>query len=198
MIKRSVALLLGMGLFLGCASKTKGQEEIEQSPEPTSQDITVEEDSVEESLEVLYNKLAAGDFTMEWMTDNEYLHVKLSAPTTGWVALGIAPSSMMKDADFIMGYVKGGEVYVSDEYGNSATSHTPDTDLGGKDNILDKAGSEADGVTRISFKIPLNSGDSYDKILEPGGTYKVIFAYGSSDDFTSYHKKKTSAEIEAL
>ncbi|MBD3285579.1 DOMON domain-containing protein, partial [candidate division WOR-3 bacterium] len=129
---------------------------------------------------------------------NGSVHFKLSAPTTGWVALGIAPTTMMKGADFIMGYVAEGNAVIADEYGNSATSHKPDTELGGEDNIQNKSGSEADGVTQISFSIPLDSGDEYDKVLEPGGSYKVIFAYGSSDDFTSYHKKKASAKIESL
>jgi|GEM_PF-1495917 len=210
MIKRSVAFLLGMGIFLGCygcAAKSNGQTDVE-SVTPESESVTnvsetetvTEDESTEEATteEPTYKKLVQGDFTLEWLVEDEFVRFKLRAPTTGWVALGIAPSSMMKDADFIMGYVEDGKVAISDEYGNSPTAHKPDTDLGGTDNVMDKSGWENDGVTQISFKIALSSGDSYDKVLEPGKAYKVLFAYGNGDDFTSYHKKKASAKIEAL
>lgn len=147
----------------------------------------------------VYKKLETGDFTFQWRIDDEdMLHVKVSAPTTGWIAVGFNPSKMMADADYIMGYIKDGKAYFSDEYGNGNTSHKPDIDLGGTDDIGEKEGFEKEGSTTIHFSIPLESGDAYDKLLKPGGKVKLLLAYGTKDDFKSYHKKRTSVELESL
>jgi len=72
----------------------------------------------------------------------------------------------MKDADFIIGYIDDkGDLVIADQFGVKPTKHVPDTELGGKDNILAKSGSEKDKVTDISFTIPLDSKDVYDKNL---------------------------------
>ena len=63
---------------------------------------------------------------------------------------------------------------------------------------LDLEGNETDGITRIRFTIPLDSGDAFDKVLEQGRTYKVIYSYGPNgkDDFGSYHtQNRGSFEI---
>lgn len=188
MNKHGLAIILGVLVMLGCASKGQATDEVMEKTEDESA-IKIED----------YHKVMAEDFAFYWLADEEgMLHVKLSAPTTGWVAVGFAPSSMMKDADFIIGYVKDGEVEISDEFGISPVAHKPDEKLGGKDNVTDKSGWEKNDFTEISFTIPLNSGDKYDKVLKPGEKYKVIFAYGMADNLISKHKKTASVEIEAL
>jgi len=146
-----------------------------------------------------YEKVEISGITFEWRTEGTNLYVRLFAPTTGWVAVGFNPSSMMQDANFIMGYVSGNDVVISDQYGSGLTSHTPDTDMtGGSDNLSDKQGTQTGNGTRITFTIPLDSGDSYDRELVAGQTYKIIIAYGpdGADDFTTKHANKVSVNIE--
>ena len=59
-------------------------------------------------------------------------------------------------------------------------------------------GSESQGVTTVSFRIPYDSGDQYDRILVEGATYTFIFAYGAdgADDFTSAHVWAETASFE--
>jgi len=146
--------------------------------------------------EVAYNEQVVGDFTFKWRTSEETIDVILSAPTTGWVAVGFDPETMMNGANFIMGYVQGETVMISDEFGDGNFTHKPDTDLGGTDDVSNAQGTEAGSTTQISFTIPLDSGDSYDKPLVAGQTYKIIFAHGNADDFTTKHSVRTSADIE--
>jgi PKD repeat protein len=144
-----------------------------------------------------YEKVEVSGMTLEWRSDSANLHIRLSAPTTGWVAVGFNPSSMMKDANFIMGYVVGNDAFISDQFGTAVTSHTPDADLGGSDNVFDSEGTQT-GATRITFTIPLDSGDSYDQALVAGQTYKVIVAHGpdGADDFTTQHSARASVNIK--
>ena len=60
------------------------------------------------------------------------------------------------------------------------------------------SGSESGGQTELEFRIPMNSGDQYDKVLSQGTSTTVIFAYGQdgSDDFSSAHAWVESATFE--
>ena len=147
-----------------------------------------------------YSRVSGEDisFDFQWKIEGENLSVQISAPTTGWVSIGFDPSKMMADANILIGYVSNGEVFLRDDFGDGQVKHSPDSKLGGGDHFTDLEGEEADGITRIRFAIPLDSGDSFDKPLERGKTYKIIYAYGpdGKDDFGSYHtQNRGSFEI---
>jgi hypothetical protein len=143
------------------------------------------------------SSLEKGPFSLSWELTDDRVFFTLSAETTGWVALGIDPERSMLGADFIIGYVSGGEVSVADHYGNSRYSHQDDSAGGGSTNIADISGSESGGTTTISFSIPLAPDDPRDKQLEPGRTYTILLAHGGNgeDNFKSAHTTKTRAEI---
>jgi hypothetical protein len=127
--------------------------------------------------------------------DNQDLEVIVSAPTSGWIAVGFDPSSMMRDANFIMCAVVSGDAVVRDDFGVSSTSHSPDTSLGGVDNVTIIDGSENSGRTEVRFSIPLDSGDEYDRALVPGNEYTVLLAYATDDSFSIGHSYRASATI---
>lgn len=182
----TLAFALGALVLLGCAAKGNGQTG--ETPKP--------KDEGPAKVEEAYKDTTVGEFTFMWRVDTlRVLHVKLSAPTTGWVAVGFAPTTLMKDANLIIAYVADGEVYTSDEFGTALTSHKPDSELGGSDDVSNQEGSEKDGKTHVHFEIPLDSGDRYDKALESGKTYKIILAYGAADNFTTKHRKATTVKI---
>ncbi len=144
-----------------------------------------------------WNEVIVDGITFQWMTDDEDLYGMVTAPTSGWVAVGFDPTNQMQNANIIIGYVDvNGMVNIRDDWGISATSHASDTSLGGTDNVMEPAGEEGGASTMISFKIPLNSGDQYDRVLVTGNTYTIILAYGSVDNFTSFHTLATFTEIE--
>ena len=133
-----------------------------------------------------------GPMTFSWTVDGEMIHVKLTGRTTGWVAVGFNPVKMMKGANFMMGYVKKGKVKVTDHIGNSERGHKADTKSGGTNNATNVNGSEAKGVTEISFTMPLNSGESVDTVIDPAGTTTVLMGQGGGrDSFRSIHSFKS-------
>lgn len=143
-----------------------------------------------------YKTASSEGITIRWRVEDKSLRVILDSPLSGWVACGFDPSFMMKGANFIIGYVDNGKVYISDEYGTGLMSHKPDTELGGTSDVTEASGAMIDGKTEISFVIPLDSKDKYDKPLVPGKTYKVLLAAGTKRDLTSIHKIKTSVKIK--
>ncbi len=145
-----------------------------------------------------WQELVHEGFTLRWATTgaNE-LAVELSAPTTGWVAVGFDPDSMMLGANIIIGYVSGGTAFLRDDYGWQPTSHRDDTLLGGTSDVTIDGGSESGGITEIMFSIPLDSGDPYDKPLFVGSGYTILLARGpnGADNFTTQHEFMTMTGI---
>lgn len=138
-----------------------------------------------------------GDMEVRWQVDDGNLYFEVSAPTSGWIAVGFNPEKKMKDADVIIGCVKeGGEVVIEDHFGTSMVSHTLDTELGGENQINDPEGSEENGVTTLKFVIPLDSGDAYDTVMVPGNTYTMIVAFGADDNMKQRHSFRDHIEFE--
>ena len=97
--------------------------------------------------------VTAAGVTLKYKVDNTDLHCILSANTSGWISVGFNPSSMMMDANFIIGYVSGGTGSMRDDWGVSNTTHSSDISLGGLDNTLQISSSESSGTTELEFMI---------------------------------------------
>lgn len=164
------------------------------APACTSGAETVDNSQATPDTPVVFS---ADGVTLTVRLETDSLEISISAPTTGWVSVGFEPSRVMKDADIYIGYVRDDEVVLRDDFGTGNTSHAPDTSLGGESSFTRLSGTEADGLTSISFVIPRDSGDSFDKVLAAGGTYKVLLGYGpeGSDDFTTYHRWVKSVDL---
>jgi len=133
--------------------------------------------------------LTVNQMNFSWNVNADSLAVRLSAPTTGWLAIGFNPTDMMKDANIIIGYVKDGKVEVSDDFGSGPTMHMPDDKRGGTNNVTVVGGSETGNTTTLEFSIPLNSGDVNDGVINPTADTKVILAYGPDrDSFKMKHQ----------
>jgi len=142
------------------------------------------------------HRLQAENITFSWTIQGDEIHVQLSAKTEGWVAVGFDPIDAMEGANIIIGAVKDGQVKIEDHFGDRKRGHTNDEELGGKNNVKNPAGTEEKGVTTISFTIPLNSGDKYDKPIPVDGKGKVMLAYGAgADSFKNRHPYKVVYEI---
>ena len=137
------------------------------------------------------------DGMIDLSVEGDNLVFSIEAPTTGWVAVGFDPENRMEGANYILGYVRDGEVFVEDHYGNGPISHLNDERLGGTNDLISFSGSERDGSTRIEVTIPLDSGDEADKPLVRGESYTMLVAYGpnGADNFTAIHRARGGAEV---
>lgn len=144
-----------------------------------------------------YSYMEAQGYNLGYKVVGQNLQVYMSAPTTGWLAVGFNPSRRMRDANIIIGYVKQDELTLRDDYGISDTSHASDISRRGTDNVNLLGGGESQGRTWFEFVIPLDSGDSLDQVLERGKTYPVIWAFGPNgrDDFRTVHGRKGAFRI---
>lgn len=142
------------------------------------------------------HKLEAKDMQFSWSIEGDLIHVMLSAKTTGWVGIGFDPVKAMKGSNFIIGMVKNGEFDIQDHYGNRKRGHANDEKLGGKNDVLHPSGSEENGITTILFSYPLNTGDKFDKPINPEGISRVLLSYGAGkDSFRNRHPYKATYDI---
>ena len=141
-----------------------------------------------------FKELTTNGFVFRWKVQGDSLDFTIEAPTTGWVAVGFKPRFMMWEADFAIGYIEDGEVFISDDFGVSNVSHQADTRQGGSNDIIILGGRELGTTTSIQLRRPLDSKDAYDQALTPGETVQAIFAWGSNsaDNFTSIHSRRGS------
>ncbi len=131
-----------------------------------------------------------------WKVNGDRLEVKLSAETTGWVAVGFNPTDGMKGANYILGYVKDGKVTLTDDFGDSPVGHKADDKLGGTDDVTLIGGTEEGGKTTIEFSLPLISADPNDGTIDVKADSLVLLAYGPDrDSFKVKHKYRTGLKV---
>ncbi len=131
-----------------------------------------------------------------WKVDGERLGVKLTGKSTGWVGIGFNPSKKMKDANYVLGYVKDGKAKIRDDFGVGEKKHKADEKLGGTSDALIIGGNEENGITTIEFSIPLVSEDKHDTTIDPMADTIVLLAYGGKrDSFRSTHKFRTILKV---
>ncbi len=122
-----------------------------------------------------------------WSITGDDIYLGLKSPGQGWVAIGLDPTGpIMQGADILIGYIQNGRLYLADEYAADITSHIPDTQLGGRDDLLQKAGSESEQGTVLEFMRKLNTRDRHDQPIASGRRI-VMLAYSDSDDTSGYH-----------
>ncbi|MCG8567908.1 MAG: DOMON domain-containing protein [Desulfobacterales bacterium] len=131
-----------------------------------------------------------------WTLKEDKIHFKLSAKTTGWVAIGIDPETVMQGGHIIIGAVKKGKVKIQDHYANKKRGHKKDEKLGGKSHVKNPKGSEKNGTTVIRFTLPLDSGEKWDKPIKVNAPTRVMFAYGTGrDSFSTGHKFRAVYDV---
>jgi len=148
----------------------------------------------EYSSERSYDK---GNFRVLWQVSDDRLFMAIDSSASGWVSVGFDPSSVMANSDMIFGMVPAeGTVQAIDAWSTGMFGpHPPDTNQGGKADILSFAGRRSGGRVVFEFSRLLNTGDKYDKVIPADGKIKLIWAYGSSLSFTAKHSKAGSDTI---
>lgn len=188
-----IAGMMGLLLFADFYRHWAAEQERRAALRPATLDGRIEPDEYARS----YLDAATG-IELHWTLLDEEIFIALRCPGHGWVALGWGEPDqvqMMKDADFVLAYVDQTGLHIEDSFGVDFVAHAPDTELGGRDDILEKAGAEQADSTIIEFRRRLDTGDAYDRPIHPG-SLTVLFAHAHEDDFVSYHASRSTATLD--
>lgn len=132
---------------------------------------------------------------VHWEHRSDSVHFDVSAPTTGWLAIGFNPSDRLKNTYLIMGCHTGGSPRLVEHYAVKPGDYRPIVEFGGQPQATRINGTEKGGKTRLRFSLPLKAADHYRKDLHPGRQYFMLMAYSRSDDFQHHSIMRTSVQI---
>lgn len=132
---------------------------------------------------------------LSWMELEDSFTFMLEAPAAGWVAVGFGGGPAMKDASLILGYRDDEGAHYRDDHGTTPVSHSPDTENGGTDDIINADVTESGNGTVFSFTIPMDPQDGLDLKLEPGESVRMIFAWSDRDGFSGMHSEAHTAQV---
>jgi hypothetical protein len=137
--------------------------------------------------------------TVSWTVERDEIRLAARSPGKGWIAVGWGGEGpIMQGFDIAIGYVDSAGSHVQDNFANDAASHVADTELGGKNDLLEaKAAESADG-TVLEIRRKLDTGDQDDRPFKTG-VMPVIMAFSDADDFMTYHEThRATAQIDFL
>jgi hypothetical protein len=165
-------------------------------PAPTAAEPV--QDGVIEDGEYEHHLTAANDdVEIHWEVTGDYINFGVKGKTTGWVAIGLEPTAVMKDADMYFGWVSGGTVFTQDAYSTGTFGpHPPDTDQGGTNDFDSYGATEDNGWTTFELRRLLDTGDSKDNVVPANGKMKIIWANGANDNWNDQHIRRGSATID--
>ncbi|XP_039262339.1 uncharacterized protein LOC120338411 [Styela clava] len=128
------------------------------------------------ALEFKYSENLGSDVALSWNFANESITIKVSAPTKGWISIGISPDGGFPGSDASIGGLNGSGKYVEDVYGPETGGPKPDE----SQDVEILSAEENDTSTTIIVQRKLKTGDQNDIDIQRGNLY-VLWAYGSSD-----------------
>jgi len=136
-----------------------------------------------------------GDYEIHWNSDGQYIYIGMRAKASGWVAVGFQPGPLHRETDMVLGLVRDGQVSVFDMFSIAELGPcTADSELGGRDDVLEYGGREEGGYTVVEFKRLLSTGDEYDGKLF-SGVNEIVWAYSTLDDPRQKHTSRGHGEI---
>lgn len=132
-----------------------------------------------------------------WTVSGELIYLGLVGPGGGWIGLGLAvnaPQRGMEGLDLLLGAVAEGRLIVRDDYADGPSHHSPDLELGGRDDILAAEGGEEGGRTAIELVRKMNTEDKFDTPIINDWMVAAL-AYVEGDDLDLQHGKRAMVRI---
>ncbi|MEL6561578.1 MAG: DOMON domain-containing protein [Bacteroidota bacterium] len=134
------------------------------------------------------NTTAVGGISFTYTIQRDSLACTLEAKTNGWIGVGFNDKNSIVNSDLLLFNIINGIASSTDLYVKGVGNPQKDSVLGGANTVRRLNGIEKDGITKVTFTIPLRSEDPFDfehRFKEP---YWLILAYSVEDDF-SHHSR---------
>mgnify|MGYP001815508487 CR=1 FL=1 len=132
---------------------------------------------------------------ISWEHQNDRVVFTASAPDDGWVALGFNTKNNIVGSNLIMVGVEGSKTTAEDFYVVGAGNPKPVATLGSKSQIEHVTGEDKNGITTISFTIPIKAFDKYHQDLSKGRKLWLICAYSMEDEFDHHSRMRRHVQI---
>lgn len=128
--------------------------------------------------------VALGAVTFAWHHDNQRLYGTLTAPTSGWIAVGFNTARSLAGTRFVIavtGRAPRVEMHVAGDMG-----HPTIESLGGQSGLADISGESAAGSSILRFSLPHHSAAPHPLELAPGTPIHLMLAWSHEADFAHH------------
>lgn len=128
-------------------------------------------------------RVALGEMAFTWRHEADRLHGDLSAPGTGWLAVGFNDARRLEGTRFVIAAVADtpprAEVHIA-----LPPDHRTVEELTGRPSGLgDLTGRVEDGRSALSFSLPHRTADRFARDLSPGRPIHLMLAWSHAPDF---------------
>ncbi len=132
--------------------------------------------------------ITAGGISFTYTIQEDKLECTLEAKTNGWIGVGFNDKNSIVNSDLLLFNIINGSASATDLYVKGIGNPVKDSSLGGSNTIELLDSIEKNGITRVMFSIPLESGDPFDFTHRLNKSYWLILAFSIEDDF-SHHSR---------
>ncbi len=134
--------------------------------------------------------------TVSWKHEGNRVFFEMTAPTTGWVAIGFNPDEGITATYLLMGRVVNGEAELVEHYTLAPGNYKDIESLGDKVAVANVSGEESGNTSTIRFSLPVKTDGKYQKSLTTELKYTMLMAFSRDDDFQHHSMMRTSTSIK--
>lgn len=150
---------------------------------PKGQDAPVSDGIIDPGEYPLIRAAGETDIGIALSSDNSILYLSITAPTEGWVSLGLG-SLKMDGAFMVFAFDNKGKPSITEETGRGKSHSVNKTNI-----LISSAVKEAEGKTVLEFAV--KSANFF-----KNGKLDLIAAFGKRDSRTALHAWKTSLSVQ--
>ena len=133
--------------------------------------------------------------SISYQLEEEVLKVSMSAPTDGWVAIGLNSEDRLAGSSFLIGRIVNGKAEVVDFYTRKAGDVPKVKELGGNTAVSNISGVENQEGTSISFELARFPESNFHHQLKSGKTFYMHIAYSQEDDFDHHSMMRDKLQV---
>ncbi len=135
-------------------------------------------------------EVEVGGMTLTYVWQEEDLLITLTAPTTGWLGMGLNHRNHIIGSDLLLFHIEEGQAEGQDMYVVSLGNPKSDKRLGGEDSFEILDSSERDGKSTITFRLKGQGDEELDFRPGRGEDFWLIMAYSTHDDFGHHSRMR--------
>ena len=128
-------------------------------------------------------RIALGDMEFGWRHEADRLYGDLSAPGTGWLAVGFNDARRLDGTRFVIAAVAEAPPRAEVHIALPPDHRTVEALTGSPSGLGDLTGRFEDGRSILSFSLPHRTADRFSRDLSPGRTTHLMLAWSHAPDF---------------
>ncbi|MEO1448288.1 MAG: DOMON domain-containing protein [Bacteroidota bacterium] len=115
-------------------------------------------------------------------------HIRLEAPTKGWVGIGFNTKASMTGTHLLLGRIKSQPAEMNEYHVYGPGDPRLVQEIGAAATVQQLAGQESGSTTTLEFTLPMKAADRWHHDLSEGKKLYIWLAYSVSDDW-SHHSR---------